>query len=179
MADDDATLTFDTAIGSTVEVHAADVSAFFEEASGLISRLADEVKAIGDKRRSKNKVTPDSLKTIVGELQEASYVAGINEIGDLCQMCAEVAAGFTQKQLAAKKNQQELQDWVERISTSFEEAKAGALGASNDTGSDQPPAVARSSELTQLDLATDTRPVTNENVRVSSSLLEQLVNLAG
>ena len=172
----DEKVTFDTAIGSTVEAHAGDLSAFFEEAAGLVARLADEVKAIGDKRRSKNKVTPASLKTIVAELQEASYVAGINEIGDLCQMCAEVAGGFNQKQLTAKKNRDELQDWVERISTSVAEAKAGAVGAATE---DAKSSETGSAKLTQLDLATDTRPVTNENVRVSSNLLEQLVNLAG
>lgn len=114
--------------------------------------------------------------------QDAAYAASLNEPGDLCHIFREVLASVNAADLTTDHVQDELAEWLERLENSLGEALELqqldapdlAANAMESTPDIEPQPLTESPDDVQ-----DARKVTQDNVRVSASLLEQLVDLAG
>lgn len=172
-AQESETLVFDTSLGGTVEGDAQQIEAFFKDAEALFEQLAQNIKQSADKDTDKDQCHAE-ISRLVTELNNQSLTAGIHEIGDLCQIFMEVVKHFEPAELADTEAKKELSEWLERIQTSFREAQEAAAEPLSQ--------LVRTPEKPQKTPEQDQpreAAATQETVRVSSILLENLVDLAG
>ena len=165
------TVVFDTALGATVEVDSETLGAFFEKASGLLANLAKSIKKLGSDN-GKNGKAHKALQTDVTSLKDASYEAGVHEIGDLGQIFLEVLSNYEPAHLSEEAAQTELSDWLERLEASYQEASSAAQGVRSAAPKGE-------SAVTTEQAEQSAQVPSQDTVRVSSRLLEQLVNLGG
>ncbi len=166
-------LVFDTGLGGTVEGDARQIEAFFTESEYSFAQLAEKIKqSAGEKTDTKK--CHAKISRLIADISERSLAVGIHEIADLCQIFMEVVKNFEPDELAGPETQKELAQWLERIQTSYKEAKESAAEPLLQLASKPvvPQKKSTQDELRETSTAQDT-------VRISSSLLEKLVGLAG
>jgi chemosensory pili system protein ChpA (sensor histidine kinase/response regulator) len=117
-----------------------------------------------------------NIRMSLDAFQDAAYQATLNEPGDLSHIFREILTSVDEDELAQDTVQTELAEWLERLTTSLSEAQE--LQAIEQPAAAMPelnvvPAFQAADEVQ------DTRKPSQDNVRVSASLLEQLVDLAG
>jgi len=114
--------------------------------------------------------------------QDAAYLSSLNEPGDLCHIFHEILTSVSPDDLSQDEVQSELSEWLERLENSLKEARelqaigepvVASVVAEESTAPE--PNVAPASDVTNL----EARKPAQDNVRVSASLLEHLVDLAG
>jgi len=108
--------------------------------------------------------------------QDAAYQSSLNEPGDLCHIFREVLGAVDEGELTQDTVQEDLSEWLEGLTVSLSEAQELQALA--------PPIVAMPEikvvpAVQASDEAQEARKPSQDNVRVSAGLLEQLVDLAG
>lgn len=150
---------------------AADNSGFVEQAGPLLEKLAGQIQQAGAEGVDKPQLH-ESIRGHLESFQGVAYEAGVNEAGDLCQIFLEVLASVEPEELAEQQVQADLADWLERITTSYQEARQAET---EERAVSATPAVIES-----MPMRPDAeRKPAQDNVRVSAALLEHLVDLAG
>ncbi len=153
---------------SVDDMNAADQMANFIEKGGkLLKQLASDIKKAA-KKRTKPEKAHQTICSTVSALQSMAYEQAVHEVGDLCQIYLEVINNIAPQELITKEAQTDLTEWLERIESSYKEAQS-ITERDELEKSVAPQAVTDPSE----------RQSGKENVRVSSDLLERLVDLAG
>ena len=117
-----------------------------------------------------------SLRMSLDAFQNSAYQSALNEPGDLCHIFREILTAIGEDELHQDTVQTELAEWLERLTTSLSEAR--------ELQAIDPPVAAMPelnvvSAIQAADEAQEARKPSQDNVRVSASLLEQLVDLAG
>ena len=117
-----------------------------------------------------------SIRMSLDAFQDSAYQSALNEPGDLCHIFREILTAIGEEDLHQDTVQTELAEWLERLTTSLSEAR--------ELQAIDPPVAAMPelsvvSAIQAADEAQETRKPSQDNVRVSASLLEQLVDLAG
>jgi len=145
-----------------------------QDASELLQTLTTQIE--------NSRLAPDagqalaSIRMSLDAFQDAAYQAALNEPGDLCHIFREILAAVDEGELAQDTVQTELVEWLERFTASLEEAQ-------EIQAIEQPAAAMPELNVVPViqaaDEAQETRKPSQDNVRVSASLLEQLVDLAG
>ncbi len=164
------TVVFDTALGVTVEADSEALGAFFDNAAGLLASLGKSINKLKSHSGKKANIYKH-LQADVTSLKDVAYVAGVHEIGDLSQIFLEVLINFEPADLGEDAVQVELSDWLERLAASYQEARESAQGV-----------IEPEPQVDDVVDASHGQPAqvpAQDTVRVSSSLLEQLVNLGG
>lgn len=149
---------------------AADNQGFVAEAGPLLEQLSVQINETA-KADADHAQLHGAIQASLESFQNVAYQCTVNEAGDLCHIFLEVLSSLEPEELAEEQPQADLADWLERISTCFKEAQQAELEQSSETTeAEMPAAVAEQSTE---------RKATQDNVRVSAGLLEQLVDLAG
>lgn len=110
------------------------------------------------------------MRASLAAFQQAAYQSSLNEAGDLCHIFQEVLASVDADELLQEAAQTDLADWLERLNTSCSEAFQTQID-------DEPQLEVQ--PVAATDDVLEARKPAQDNVRVSASLLEQLVDLAG
>ncbi|MEH6357777.1 MAG: Hpt domain-containing protein [Pseudomonadales bacterium] len=139
-------------------------------AEALLQQLTAQIKSSSQPDIDASELLAD-MRTNLDAFQNAAYQASLNEAGDLCLVFGEVLATIDVEELPQEAAQTELSDWLERLNTSYNEAKQELERV------DIVPSAAVPTK--QDTMQQDARKPAQDNVRVSSALLEQLVDLAG
>ena len=115
-----------------------------------------------------------AIRQVLESFQDAAYQEQLNEAGDLCHIFREVLPTADAEELQSQETQSDLQDWLERLATALKEGRERLK-------IDPPPPkpVQKTSVSEEVEESSDTRKTSQDNVRVSASLLEHLVDLAG
>ena len=142
-----------------------------DSAETLLQRLTAQIKNSSKQGIDASQLLVE-MRSNLDAFQNAAYQASLNEAGDLCLMFAEVLAGFDAEELPQEAAQTELSDWLDRLNTSYSEAKHEPQAA------DATPSVAVPTKQDAMPQLEGRKPG-QDNVRVSSALLAQLVDLAG
>ncbi len=162
---------FDTALGSTIEADVDMLESFLASAKAAQASLSKAVYQSAQSNSDKTALYAQIQSDVTG-LKDSAYQAGVHELGDLLQFFVEVIANIDAEELDSEEVQADLSDWLERIQTSYQEIRESVKDNTTDR------AAGVEVDLTP-DTLTATRDAAQNNIRVPSTLLEQLVNLAG
>ncbi len=172
-------LIFDTGLGGTVEGDARQIEVYFKETKDLCPQLAHNIQLSTQSDADKNSCHAEIARLVV-DLNVRSLAAGVHEIGDLCQIFIEVVKNFEPEELADAEVQKELSEWLERIQSSYHEAQEAAAGPLSQLTSKPESQQRVAAQKTTTEKETSRSDVeAQDTVRVSSALLENLVDLAG
>jgi len=138
-------------------------------AEALLQKLAAQIKT-SSQLNVDSEHRLDDMRSSLDAFQSAAYQASLHEAGDLCLIFSEVLAAIDPEELSQEEAQTELTDWLERLNISFNEAR-------QSQSADVEPVALVAKE--QVGEPLGERKPAQDNVRVSASLLEQLVDLAG
>ena len=174
---------FDTSLGATVEADGEQLNAFFMAADNWLALLTETIQTAVTRGAMSD---ADHSKTfeLLTQIQESAYTSEVNEIGDLCQLFAELVGNLEPQDLAIPATITDLAEWLERIESSYQEAKSAAAGEVQVAEieaqyPDKTESAYPESSASDHKASAAVQKPKNETVRVPSALLEHLVDLAG
>jgi len=160
---DDATVNNEVAAGSDADVNALLQTLASQIDSSKIAGINSEQALAG-------------IRSSLTAFQNAAYQSSLPEAGDLCYVFQEILSTVNANELAQESTQTDLAEWLERLNTSCSEAQQAQVDGLSVSRAPQLEVVPEQKVIEDVQ---DARKPAQDNVRVSASLLEHLVDLAG
>jgi len=145
------------------------------DASALLQTLTAQIESSKTAGINAEQALTD-IRSSLAAFQNAAYQSALPEAGDLCYVFQEILVTVDADELAQEAIQTELAEWLERLNTSCSEAQQAQVDGLSVSRAPQPEVVPEQKVVEDVQ---DARKPAQDNVRVSASLLEQLVDLAG
>jgi len=145
------------------------------DANALLQTLAAQIESSKAAGINTEQALTD-IRSSLTAFQNAAYQSSLPEAGDLCYVFQEILSSVDANELAQESIQTDLAEWLERLNTSCSEAQQAQVDGLSVSRASQLEVVPEQKVTEEVQ---DARKPAQDNVRVSASLLEHLVDLAG